>query len=300
MDLSTRWDFDKADHRRRAWSEIENADPEYLIMSPRCTPFSQILSLRPEFFETPEYHELLNCCMVHLQFCVKLMHRQLDRGKKFLFEHPWTAWSWYLEALTSVMKREGVVLAKGDQCPYGQTSTDSDGFEGLVKKTTGWLTNCLCVAARVSEVCENWKLVAEEKHSHVTLMSGRPKGCERYPRALVWAILKGIREGLLMQRRVCSLEVGYHIDEPEALDEFSEMAEFDPIFDRVSGAELDRGLVDKARREEMDYMTHLAVFKRVPVQECWTATNAGPIPVDWVDINTGDDQAPCYRSRLVV
>jgi hypothetical protein len=91
IDLRTGWDLDVKSQRDKAWEALEDRNPEYVILSPRCTPFSTLMNLRPKQFETPEYQETLRSCMMHLQFCVKIMHRQVDRGKKFLFEHPWGA-----------------------------------------------------------------------------------------------------------------------------------------------------------------------------------------------------------------
>jgi len=238
--------------------------------------------------------------MVHLEFCVKLIHRQLDRGKKFIFEHPWSAWSWYLEALTSVMARAGVMLVKGDQCPFGQTAVDRDGHDGLVQKGSGWLTNSAAVAGRVGVLCDNWYFAEEDKHRHVQLVNGRAKGAERYPLALIWALLKGMREDLVERRISGSMEAGLHVDEPEAVEGYAGVEEVTDVVDRISGASLKGALVAKARQEEMDYMRKLKVFKHEPVSACWAITGAAPLPVDWVDVNKGDDKKVEIRSSLVV
>ena len=69
--------------------------------------------------------------------------------------------------------------------------------------------------------------------------------------------------------------------------------------DDVSGTSLDPRLVKKPRQEEMRYFKEMGVYVKVPKQECWSQTGKGPIAVRWIDINKGDTENPCYRSRLV-
>ena len=42
-----------------------------------------------------------------------------------------------------------------------------------------------------------------------------------------------------------------------------------------------------------------AVYKKVPIEECWNATGAAPIGTRWVDVNKGDERNPEHRSRLL-
>ena len=67
----------------------------------------------------------------------------------------------------------------------------------------------------------------------------------------------------------------------------------------VSGKPLDPELVKKARQEEIGFFRRKGVHKKVPIEEAWKNTGKSPIRVKWVDVNTGDDDHPEYRSRLV-
>ena len=47
------------------------------------------------------------------------------------------------------MQRADVYVGRGDQCPFGQWSTDEHG-PGLVLKPTGWLSNSLHILEHVA------------------------------------------------------------------------------------------------------------------------------------------------------
>eukprot|EP00975_Prorocentrum_lima_P012412 2630664-Prorocentrum_lima.AAC.1 len=58
----------------------------------------------------------------HARFCFEVYSRRMQRGKHFLHEHPWSAWSWKLDFVQAFLARPDVFLARGDQCSFGQTS----------------------------------------------------------------------------------------------------------------------------------------------------------------------------------
>ena len=89
-----------------------------------------------------------------------------------------------------------------------------------------------------------------------------------------------------------------HEDEEEC-DSYGTSSHMWFATDDVSGASLDPRLVKKARQEEMKYFKEMGVYVKVPKQECWSQTGKEPIAVRWIDINKGDTENPCYRSRLV-
>ena len=69
--------------------------------------------------------------------------------------------------------------------------------------------------------------------------------------------------------------------------------------DDVTGSLLDPKRVKAARREEIDYVKKLGVYKKVPKSRCQNVTGKRPIQVRWIDVNKGDDENPVYRCRLV-
>ena len=70
-------------------------------------------------------------------------------------------------------------------------------------------------------------------------------------------------------------------------------------FDNLSGAPLPPKLVEKARKEEIDFMVDWQVWEEVPVSHCWQATGKGPLGGRWVDVNKGDEESPNVRCRYV-
>ena len=82
------------------------------------------------------------------------------------------------------------------------------------------------------------------------------------------------------------------------VDELHDPVEYE-AFDDVSGEPLVPSLVQGTRKEELKYFDEMGVYKYATMEECWSATGAGPIGTRWIDINKGDTNRPNYRSRLV-
>jgi len=70
-------------------------------------------------------------------------------------------------------------------------------------------------------------------------------------------------------------------------------------YDDVSGSKLKPEMVKKARKEEIEYIKKLGVYRKVPISKCLQQTGKKPIQVRWIDVNKGDEKNPVYRSRLV-
>ena len=266
MDLRTGWDFDEEQQRVRAEVEIETK-PAFIACSPTCSPLSQLQYLNAN---TPKYAELLRKCLIYLAFVMKLCKKQHEAGRWFVFEHPWTAWSWYLTIVETVAELPGVMIVEGHQCEFGQGSIDRWGEWGPVKKATGWMTNSKMVAEEVGVLCKGG-------HIHVPLVGARAKAREKYPVNLVKAIIRGIRNELKIGFGTHALEVGATIEEPETMEQITE-EEFEIFTDNISGANLPAEKVRAGRREEMGYTRQLEVFERVPITECWEKTQRPPIP----------------------
>ena len=90
---------------------------------------------------TRKYQNLLAECLLHLEFVCQLIVLQIVAGRLFLLEHPWSAWSWWLSMVEKIMAYAGVILVRGDQCPFDQEAVGRHGPEGLAQKASGWLTN---------------------------------------------------------------------------------------------------------------------------------------------------------------
>ena len=71
-----------------------------------------------------------------------------------MHEHPAYATSWSTEAMKRVAARKEVFSVIGDMCEQGMKICDEHG-EGMVRKTTGYLTNSVCIAQELSKRCSN-------------------------------------------------------------------------------------------------------------------------------------------------
>ena len=69
MDLTTGWDFTKAEDRRRAEAYVDEHEPLVLIGSPPCVAFSQLQSFVED---SPRKAKQLEEGIQHMQFMVKL------------------------------------------------------------------------------------------------------------------------------------------------------------------------------------------------------------------------------------
>ena len=306
-DLRTGFNLSLESDRSMCWAELQESDPYLVIGAPLCGPFSSWQRM-PKNAASPTLEEKIAEAKEHLDFACRIYKWQALRGKCFVHEHPWSAASWKLGFVKEVSDLDGVEIRRGDQCPFGQVARDADG-EGLVQKATGWMSNCPEVLDEVARRCVNPTLPECERHRHVHLQNGLAKGAERYPVALVKAILKGLRNHLRRHRHgslfhVEALDTGPTLDEPPPEWRPEPAAPYETrvgrFFDSVTGFELDPERVRKARAEEVDFMLKLGVWKVVDVNEATAVTGRPPISVSWVDTNKGDEYKPILRSRLVV
>ena len=69
--------------------------------------------------------------------------------------------------------------------------------------------------------------------------------------------------------------------------------------DSITGQPLVPALVEEARKKELQYFEEKKVWELRDRTEAVRRQGKPPISVRWVDVNKGDDEEPCYRSRLV-
>ena len=160
MDLTTcdesgqAWNFDLADCRDKAEALIDALDPDLLIGSPPCGPYSQLQALNEGKVDPQVRAEKLKKAEEHLSFCCDQYAKRHARQKFFLHEHPALAASWKSAAVERIENLPGVLRVTGDMCEQGMHLTDEHG-EGLAKKTTSYLTNSECIAEELSKRCSN-------------------------------------------------------------------------------------------------------------------------------------------------
>ena len=119
-----------------------------LIGSPPCTYFSMSQELNiAQHKDKPgwlEKHELEKAKAVkHIEFCCSLYRYQLEQGRHFLHEHPWTAKSRNLDCIDKIMKHPAVGTTQTHMCRFLMTThiEHRGGEVGLVKKPTGFMSS---------------------------------------------------------------------------------------------------------------------------------------------------------------
>ena len=302
------WDFDCLAMRNKAVRKLLQDKPKLLVGSPMCTEFSSWMSINHPKMPKEVVQQRLERARNHLKCCTKLYAIQIRQGRYFLHEHPAGAASWQEECIQNILGNHGVMHVKADQCQYGLMSKDGLG-EGLVRKTTGFMTNAQCVAVELTRKCPNRN--GKMAHRHVTLEGGRTRPAQVYPDELCRAICRGMINQIDRDRRGQFMLANLQGTRKEANDireqldrefktvEDDQSDELESAWDDVLGAELELDKVKKARAEELEYIRKMKLYTKVHASECWKKTGKAPIKVRWIDINKGDTKGPNYRSRLV-
>ena len=335
------WDLSKAAVRQRVRKLVVETKPFMLIGSPPCTLFSTLQNLSRGKRDNEKFEKEMNIAKKHIWFCIELYQLQMEGGRYFLHEHPEGATSWKLPEIIKLAAKEGVETTVCDMCAFGMTLEDDEGT-ALVEKSTKFLTNSPEVCKRISKRCTNRKpnhdpvvesgerlcVPADEAakpklpggvpsrgaHRHASLLGGRARKCQVYPREFCKAVCAGISaqkklfglglraEPLMSIEAMSAVTPGSDGDPSRELHE--DITEYmlgdgTVAWDDQSGASLKPALMVQARREEIQYFKDMKVYEKVMLEECWEQTGKGPIDVRWVDINKGDEVNPNYRSRLV-
>ena len=108
LDLTNGWNFAEPEARERAWKLIKQSKPYVVIGSPPCTMFSRLQELNCHMHrEDPnwlqEFEWLKARAVKHIECCVEIYEYQLQHGRHFIHEHPWTAKSWNLDCVQTLM-----------------------------------------------------------------------------------------------------------------------------------------------------------------------------------------------------
>ena len=93
--------------------------------------------------------------------------------------------------------------------------------------------------------------------------------------------------------KVCGLEVNQEMD-----SRYGEWAEED-YADEKTGENLDFGMVNAAREEEVTFMKKILLYDEVWVEECREDTGKAIVSAKWVDLNKGSQGTPDVRCRWV-
>ena len=183
-DLKNGYDFTKASDRERCFRKLEAEDPDVLVISPPCGPFSILQEWNYRRMPLKKAVVMLQEGVQHLNFAMRLYEWQVRRGKVALFEHPKGARSWHEPRVERCRKLPGVQLVDADQCQFGLRVKE---HEELNKKPTRFMVNSTAIAEQLSRQCPG-------EHKHQALTSGRAKAAEEYTPALCQAIIQGAQQ----------------------------------------------------------------------------------------------------------
>ena len=180
------WDFSKPSDQREAIALIEADNPDWIVGSPPCTPFSPLnVGLNFPKMNKAEVKRRVDEGLIHLKFVCRLYKRQIQRGKFFLHEHPHGALSWRTKPILRILKMAGVDTVVNHQCMFGLMTADGHGGTLPAKKPTRWMSNSPWMLKELDIKCDGL-------HQHQNLMGGRAAAAAFYPPQLLRAIIRGM------------------------------------------------------------------------------------------------------------
>lgn len=189
-----------------------------VTVSSPCTLFSNLQFLakgktKEECFKDPIFLAKYKDALTLLHFGITVCHLQIKSGCTFLFEQPWNASSWKQANVKQLLNTPGVQLVRTDQCAFGQCDLNGD----LIRKRTGFATNCAEIARRLRRSCPG-------NHKHVHCIGtchgqARASQASKYSRKLVDAVLKGYVEHLEKQgQQISQLRVSNLFVDPNTTE----------------------------------------------------------------------------------
>ena len=267
----TKWDLsledDKAELRR-----IQNGEqPELLVGSPSSDEFSSLLSTRAAREISKLKTEKIE---PQIRACVKSYKLQMEMQKHFFHEHPKDSTSWEMPEGQSLVNDPRVYSIDGPMCRWSLKARGS----------RAWLTS----SKEIAEVVRGdglWK--GDRRHIHMT---GKSETVSEYPASLVVAMLKAIKRQMISDGAIRIGEIHFAGPVP---DEGDNPTELEGKWG-VDGTCIDPKLLIAGRKEEVEYMMKMGVFKVVDENECYD-NGCKPLMLKWVDKMKGEK----CRSRLV-
>ncbi|MBS94029.1 MAG: hypothetical protein CL799_06265 [Chromatiales bacterium] len=299
------WDFDRPEKRQKALHRIRTEKPLFLIGSPMCTAWCAWQKLNAQRRDPEVVRRELTRARLHLGFVISLYHEQLEGGRFFLHEHPWTAASWQEAMIQDLLSVDGVDLIHADQCQFGAEARTGDHRGDPLRKATGFMSNAEELLKHLSRRCHGagGRCTRRKGGRHATVQGRITRESAKYSDKLCKAILRGMVAQMRKVGMVKNGECGvYAMDDDGKLEEALKNPEHGysgQYRDDTSGQLLKDDLVKEARRKELQYFCSKGVWLKRPKDEARRKTGRPAITVRWVDVNKGDDLHPRYRSRLV-
>ena len=88
-----------------------------------------------------ERHKLLKECEQHVRLCVTMFKYQMQHGRYFVHDHPYTTSSWEMQEVWKLMSEAGVYFVEINQRETGAVlpSRGDDGKEEPIRSHSGFL-----------------------------------------------------------------------------------------------------------------------------------------------------------------
>ena len=104
-----------------------------VIRSPPCTYFSMLqelskFNMRHDERWLARFNDNLIKAIDHIKFCIKLYFRQMEAGRYWLHEHPWSAKSWQIPEMEELLREDRPRNPWGSFATLEQLLTDSGGL----------------------------------------------------------------------------------------------------------------------------------------------------------------------------
>ena len=313
------WDFSKRSDRREARELISRTNPDWIIGSPPCTPYSiWNFGINYKKMDPARVQQILRDGDVHLHFVCSLYRSQLRKGKYFLHEHPATAMSWKDSQISALSRDPLVKLVTADQCEYGLVTPSADDPNVMVPamKPTKFMTNSQAMAEQLCKRCQG-------NHDHQHLVGNRCAAAAFYPAPLVKAMLRGITLQAVQDNQLGYIhampmrfgkskastgsESDYGQPSFSKVDKVGggsipvkyEACNFKPQYtDEYTGEPLDHKLLRAAMEDELNYFNE-KVWRITTVEEMQKIPDHIVTRSRWVLCNKGDAESPDVRARLV-
>jgi hypothetical protein len=292
------WDLLRQEDVEELDRMVDREKPALLIGSPPGDPVSQLLNLTAKKTNKAKNEEEKAKGVQNLRTAIRFYQKQHEANRYFLHEHPAGASSWNDEELIHLQQQPCMYTIDGPMCRWEMETEKHRSGKGHVFRRAKWVTNSKVLA----EILEVWSAnqAGEPFYRQANLVGGLAAGAAAYPPKLVMAILKGLKQQLLLDGVLSNLELqtsGPVPSEP-LFDPSAEWAQDEKFWDDITGEELPTELVRSARQVEIGWVHDINLYDKVPRSEA-RAKGIKPITVRWVDVNKGDRRKYNIRCRLV-
>ena len=157
------WDLSKQSMQEKALDIQDREKPEFVVVSPPCTPFSTIGKWSQGRMSEEDAKKRMVDGITHFAFAILLCLRQAKAGRYFILEHPVGASSWMLKLAATLILVVNYQSANFDFCMLGMEAEDELG-RAPARKRTKVATN----SSKVGKALRSMQCDGSHRHVHLT------------------------------------------------------------------------------------------------------------------------------------